>query len=135
MKFIFEINERAVGKQRPRYSSRVKGMYTPIETITFEEKVKTAFINKYNIQTEASKKPFKAKIIATFKPGETYSKKKREQLLTQIYAQKPDVDNIAKSVLDSLNGLAYKDDRQVSALEVYKEFGIENKIYVELEEC
>ena len=50
------------------------------------------------------------------------------------YTKKPDADNIAKIILDSLNGLAYKDDSQVSALMVLKDYGTENKIIVELEE-
>ena len=33
---------------------------------------------------------------------------------------KPDTDNIAKSILDSLNGIAYKDDKQVIRLIVEK---------------
>jgi len=33
---------------------------------------------------------------------------------------KPDTDNIAKSILDSLNGIAYKDDKQVVMLTVEK---------------
>ena len=37
--------------------------------------------------------------------------------------KKPDVDNITKSILDSLNGIAYKDDSQVTGLEVMKEYG------------
>lgn len=35
-------------------------------------------------------------------------------------ARKPDADNIAKSVLDALNGAAYEDDKQVVALVVVK---------------
>lgn len=34
--------------------------------------------------------------------------------------RKPDIDNIAKSVLDGLNGVAYEDDRQVVQLFVTK---------------
>lgn len=33
---------------------------------------------------------------------------------------KPDIDNVAKIVLDALNGVAYKDDKQVVQLNVYK---------------
>lgn len=33
---------------------------------------------------------------------------------------KPDVDNVAKAVLDALNGVAFADDRQVVALTVRK---------------
>jgi Holliday junction resolvase RusA-like endonuclease len=135
MKYQFEINEKAIGKQRPRYNSRTGRMYTPTKTSAFEEKVKWAFKNKYNIETELSERPFKAKIIAVFEPAKSLSKKKKEELLFKIdYTKKPDADNIAKTILDALNGLAYKDDSQVSALLVLKDYGVENKIIVELEE-
>ena len=135
MKYSFEIKERAIGKERPRYSVITHRMYTPTKTSSFEEKVQWAFKSKYNIQTEPSSKAFKAKIIAVFKPAESLSKKKNEELLFKIkYTKKPDADNIAKAILDSLNGLVYKDDSQVSALLVLKDYGIENKVIVELEE-
>jgi Holliday junction resolvase RusA-like endonuclease len=35
---------------------------------------------------------------------------------------KPDTDNIAKSILDSLNGIAYKDDKQAVKLTVEKRY-------------
>ena len=35
---------------------------------------------------------------------------------------KPDTDNIAKSILDALNGIAYKDDKQVVTLSVKKRY-------------
>lgn len=135
MKYKFEILEKAIGKQRPRYSAKTHRMYTPTKTSSFEEKVKWAFKSKYNIETELSTRPFKAKIIAVFAPATSLSKKKKEALLYQVnYTKKPDADNIAKSILDALNGLAYKDDSQVSALLVLKDYGIKNKIIVELEE-
>lgn len=135
MKYSFEIKEKAIGKQRPRYSGKTGRMYTPTKTSTFEEKIKWAFKSKYNIETEPSDKPFKAKIIAVFEPPKSLSKKKKEELLFKVdYTKKPDADNIAKIILDSLNGLVYKDDSQVSALLVLKDYGIENKIIVELEE-
>ena len=135
MKYQFEIKEKAIGKQRPRYSSKTGRMYTPTKTSTFEEKVKWAFKSKYNIETEPSERPFKAKITAVFEPAKSLSKKKKEELLFKInYTKKPDADNIAKIILDSLNGLVYKDDSQVTALLVLKDYGIENKVLVELEE-
>lgn len=135
MKYKFEIHEKAIGKERPRYSSKTHRMYTPKRTSTFEEKVRNAFLEKYNIATEISTKAFKAKIIAVFEPPKSISKKKKEELLYKIdYTKKPDADNIAKAILDALNGLAYKDDSQVSALLVLKDYGTENKIEVELEE-
>lgn len=134
MKYSFEIKEKAIGKQRPRYNLKTHRMYTPTKTSTFEEKVKWAFKSKYNIETELSTKPFKAKIIAVFEPAKSLSKKKKEELLYSEYTKKPDADNIAKVILDSLNELAYKDDNQVAELLVLKQYGDENKIIVELEE-
>ena len=135
MKYIFEIKEKPIGKQRPRYSRKTRKMYTPEATRSFEEKVKWAFTGKYNVATILSTNPFKAKITAIFEPPKSASKKKKEELLFKLdYTHKPDADNIAKIILDSLNGLAYKDDSQVSALLVFKDYGEENKIIVELEE-
>lgn len=135
MKYKFEIHEKAIGKERPRYNSKTHRMYTPTRTSSFEEEVQWAFKQKYNIETELSTKAFKAKITAVFAPSESLSKKKKEKLLYQInYTKKPDADNIAKAILDALNGLTYKDDSQVTALLVLKDYGVENKIIVELEE-
>ena len=36
------------------------------------------------------------------------------------YNHKPDLDNLAKIILDSLNGIAFDDDKQVVKLEVEK---------------
>ena len=47
---------------------------------------------------------------------------------------KPDCDNIAKIVLDALNGLAYDDDSQVTELEVHKLYGDIGDVFVRLEE-
>ena len=47
---------------------------------------------------------------------------------------KPDLDNIAKIVLDSLNGLAYKDDRQVVSLKIEKHYADKPLVKVELYE-
>ena len=136
MKYNFEILERAIGKERPRYSAKTKRMYTPTKTSSFEEKVQWAFKGKYNIQSEPSKKEFKVKITAYFKPAESLSKKKKQELIDGEFGflHRPDVDNLAKSILDALNGLAYKDDSQVANLLVFKQYGAENKILVEMEE-
>lgn len=110
-------------------------MYTPTATQKFEQKVKNAFLEKYTLK-ELSDKPIKAVIIAEFEPPKSISKKKRLELIEEVisYTKKPDIDNIAKIILDGLNGVAYKDDNQVAELRVYKRYGYENKIVVKLEE-
>lgn len=45
--------------------------------------------------------------------------RKRDGIM-QVDVDKPDADNIAKLVLDALNGIAYRDDAQVDYLSVIK---------------
>jgi len=75
-------------------------------------------------------------IIAFFDTPKNISKKKREQMLNnEIYPTiKPDTDNIAKSILDSLNGIAYKDDKQVVKLNVDKRYNEEPSVRVWISE-
>ena len=48
--------------------------------------------------------------------------------------KKPDADNIAKIVLDALNGVAYTDDTQVINLSVQKRYGEVPEVKVEITE-
>ena len=48
--------------------------------------------------------------------------------------KKPDIDNIVKSILDSMNKFAFKDDNQITKLEVEKKYSLEDKVYVKIEE-
>ena len=134
MTYSFEIKEKAIGKERPRYNTITHTTYTPQKTKDFEEKVRWSFISKYNIEKEASYNPFRATIKAIYRPPKNTSNKRLTELIGTPYIKKPDADNIAKAILDSLNGLAYKDDNQVTDLFVTKEYGEENKIIVILEE-
>ena len=134
MKYSFEILEKAIGKERPRFNRRTNTTYTPQRTKNFEEIVRWSFVNKYNIEQEASYEPFRATIKAIFKPPVSTSQKRLREIIEKPYMKKPDADNIAKAILDSLNGLAYKDDNQIVDLSVKKEYGLENKIIVILEE-
>lgn len=49
--------------------------------------------------------------------------------------KKPDCDNIAKTILDALNGLAYDDDAQVVYLSVYKLYSRVDRVTVRLSEA
>lgn len=77
--------------------------------------------------------PIKIKIKAYFEPPKSTSKKKYKELMGQPYTKKPDIDNIAKAILDGLNGIAYTDDNQISELEVQKMYGDRARTEVEIE--
>lgn len=74
------------------------------------------------------------KITAYFKPPQSTSKKLKKELIENEigYIHKPDCDNIVKIIADSLNGIAYKDDNQITKLEVIKLYGEEDKVEVEI---
>ena len=46
--------------------------------------------------------------------------------------KKPDCDNLIKSILDSLNGVAYKDDSQVTDVHIKKRYNRDEGIEVEI---
>ncbi len=53
-----------------------------------------------------------------------------------MYTGKKDIDNIAKSILDGLNGVAYIDDKQVVQLTISKKYTIgETRAEIVLQEA
>lgn len=80
--------------------------------------------------------PIKASIEAYYTIPKSKSKNIKAQMLKNIIrpVKKPDVDNIAKAVLDSLNGVAYKDDSQIVGLSMNKYYADSGFVKVMLEE-
>ena len=130
----FEILGQPVAKQRPRVT-RAGIAYTPSKTVNYEAVVRYTYQSEYPQQKPILGR-IEASITAIFPIPKSYSKKKTEELLNgrNNYDKKPDCDNLAKIILDSLNGIAYKDDNQVTVLHVYKEYGAQPKVIVELKE-
>ena len=65
---------------------------------------------------------------------ESYSEKKKRELVGKPYTKKPDADNLAKAILDALNGMAYPDDAQIVNLKVRKWYGETDMVHVLIEE-
>lgn len=129
----FTIPGKVQAKQRPRFNG--KFAYTQRETVAYENWVKTCYLEKYKGQ-KLLEKPLKVKIIAYYDIPKSTSKKKQKMMLdNEIFPTiKPDVDNIAKSILDSLNGIAYLDDKQVVKLIVEKYYATIANVAVMIEE-
>jgi Holliday junction resolvase RusA-like endonuclease len=128
---FFEIPGDPQGKGRPRYS-RVKKPYTPEKTREYERAVADCYTVKYGGIKLLG--PLAVKIIAYSSIPKSTSKKKRLEMLngTIKNTKKPDVDNIAKIILDGLNGVAYEDDKQVCSLTVEKFFDERPRVCVEI---
>lgn len=125
IKFIVE--GKVIGKQRPRFARKGNFVqtYTPQKTIDYEKLIKTSFKKKYP-KFEPLKSPLYVNIRAFFVRAK--SNKMTKPTI------KPDIDNIIKSVLDSLNGLAYIDDKQVIAVAVEKYWGEIEAVKIEIQE-
>lgn len=85
-------------KQRPRlgYRGRKAYIYTPEETVAYEELVR--FVGRTHIGQPLAG-PLEMRIVAYFRDG-----------------RQPDLSNVAKAIEDGLNTVAYEDDRQIKRL-------------------
>lgn len=100
------------GKERPRFGQG--RIYTPPEQFEHEHQIRKAWIERYGIEPVATGCPV-AVIVSFSKPLPKSIRQPRPWIL------KPDIDNLAKSVLDALNGVAYADDQQIVKLQAVKQ--------------
>ena len=133
----FVVEGPAVPKQRPRISGRTA--YTPKKTRDYEERVRTAFRSSYYgfVPVFLKDTPVRACIEVIQQIPKSWSntkhlKAERDELVPT--SRNGDLDNIAKSILDALNGLVYQDDCQISTLMVTKRYGADPYVVVRMEE-
>lgn len=131
MKYKLEIKGKVQPKERPRLG-KYGNVYTPRATERYEDYIKAVFRKKYP-NSSISYSLFQARIIVWFATP-IYPKATYKDRIFTFYKGKQDVDNLAKSILDSLNKVAYYDDSQVVKLEVQKIYGVEDKAFIELKE-
>ena len=113
-----------VGKGRPRFTRMGRG-YTPEKTRKFEHRLAATASNYMMLhQFEPTALPCIVVIKAQFEIPKSWTKAKKALAnANKIYPGKPDIDNIAKIVLDSFNGVVFEDDAQVYDLRVVKTYG------------
>ena len=132
METHFTIPGKPQGKARPRVR-RDGHTYTPTQTAQYEEFVRFCWRCAGAVKLDGA---ISALILARYPVPKRDSKKTQNaKICGEIPCTiKPDCDNIAKIVLDALNGLAYDDDSQVTELEVHKLYGDIGDVFVRLEE-
>ena len=135
MIYEFEVPGKVIGKGRPRLNSYTGVVYTPTRTKDYESLVEQYFLLKYP-RFKALEGRIKVNIIAYFSIPKTTKKADINEMLENNISptKKPDIDNIVKAILDSMNKFAFKDDNQITKLEVEKKYSIEDKVYVKIEE-
>ena len=132
----FKIPGKIQAKQRPRFS-KSGVVYTPKETRVYENFVRVCYNDYANqYQWEPYDGQLRAEIEVFIQVPKSDSKlKKQAKIIGEIRpTTKPDCDNLAKSILDSLNGWAYRDDKQVIELSVKKFYAEQSEVKVKLME-
>jgi Holliday junction resolvase RusA-like endonuclease len=132
----FTIPGPPVGKGRPRFSTQGgrPRSYTPAVTREYEALIAAraaeAMHGNAPLQT-----PLTVYIYAHMGIPLSWSKAKRQAALDgDIYPARPDVDNVAKTVLDGMQGVVFENDSQVTYLKVSKKYAEEGSVTVWISE-
>lgn len=137
MTIRFTVPGEPKGKARPRVFTNKAGRsqaITPQDTLSYENLVRWVFTN--TMESKKLQGEIEAKIVAMYPIPKSMTKKNR-QLIDEGKlhpTKKPDLDNVAKIILDSLNKIAFDDDSQVIRLIVEKHFSDEPRVEVTLRE-
>lgn len=135
MIYEFEVPGKIEGKGRPRLNTYTGIVYTPAKTKDYEALIEQYFLLKYPRFTTLEGR-IKVTIIAYFSIPKTTKKADIEKMLNNEISptKKPDIDNVVKVVLDSMNKFAFKDDIQITCLNVEKRYSLEEKVKIKIEE-
>ena len=133
MIYEFEVPGKIIGKGRPRLNTYSGSVYTPTRTKDYESLVMQYFLLKY-----PRYKPFEGRvqveINALFEVPKSTKKADKELMLSnQIHpTRKPDIDNMVKIIRDAMNGIAFKDDIQITKLNVEKTYSTQEKVQIKI---
>lgn len=135
MIYEFEIPGKIIGKGRPRLNSYTGAVYTPTRTKDYENLVMQYFMIKYPKFKQLEGR-VSVEIVANFEvPKSTKKQDKIFMLENKINPiKKPDIDNIVKIILDAMNEIAFKDDTQITKLNVEKKYSETESVFVKIEE-
>ena len=126
----FVIPGEPKGKGRPRMSTRTGIAYTPKETLSYENLVK--WVYQESVCGPKLEGEIEAKITCFYSIPKSMTKRNR-QLIEEGKlhpTKKPDLDNVAKIILDSLNNIAFHDDSQIVKLEIEKHYSDNPRVEV-----
>ena len=139
-KIEFFVPGTPVGKGRPRAARRGAGvvMFTPEKTAGYEALVAATASNA--MRAEAGPLftgPLEAVLEMRIPIPASWSKAHKAAALagTEQPTSKPDIDNVAKAILDACNGVVFRDDAQVVMLVATKAFSAEPGVRVVIREC
>lgn len=136
----FTVPGKPQGKARARtfYNPKTKGMssMTPEKTVLYENLIATCYLQEAGDERFSDDAYLKVRIQAFYEIPKSSTKTKKAAMASGeiLPDKKPDIDNIAKAVLDALNGVAYRDDTQVVELQMRKKYSDRPRLEICIEE-
>jgi len=133
IKLNFEIKPMA--KQSFR-TTRTGQKYLDASVIKYRKAIRNmAILQMRKQKAEKIEGAVNMNIIYAFRRPQSLSKKERNEIdggKTVPKTTKPDIDNLTKAILDALNGIVWKDDAQVTQINIQKVWSAKDQIEVEI---
>ena len=128
----FTIYAPVQGKARPRFT-KTGHVYMDPKTKEYERLVRDTYLASGGQKFDGA---VRMEMTCRYMvPKSASNTKKANMLARKIVPQtKPDADNIAKIIMDALNGAAYEDDKNVTSLHIEKIYGMESSVTVTISE-
>ena len=128
----FTVEGEPRGKGRPRFTR--KGFaYTDAATRDYETLIACRAAEA--MPCPATELPVAVLIFIYKGVPKSWTMAKRRRAMDGLEIPgKPDLDNVAKGVLDAMNGVVYVDDTQVVRLVVQKQYSLEPRLEVSVKE-
>ena len=133
--FKFTVPGKPVAKGRPRFTKNGRRVRTPEKTRLYEQSV------KWNYAAQVKNKKLlegpigiKANFYMYIPKNTSKVRRKLKEKHSILPTKTPDFDNLIKAVTDPLNGLAYKDDKQIVKAEINKYFSMNPRAEIEIYE-
>lgn len=129
----FTIPGEPCAKGRPRFTNTGRA-YTQTKTVYYENLVKLAYAQAAGSDRFDDDAELMITINAFFQIPKSASKTARTAMLngSKRPTKRPDADNLAKIVMDALNGVAYKDDAAIVTAIISKDYTDSPRVEVEI---
>lgn len=130
----FTIYGEPVAQGRPRFTT-IAGharAYDPPDSREYKKYVK--LMASQNRPHKPIEGPVELKLLIYRPLLKSMSKKKKAEALTGTLRpiKKPDVDNVAKGIMDAMTGIIWADDKQVVSLQVSKFYSEQPRVEVKV---
>lgn len=137
-KIIFIVPGEPTAQGRPRFSARGKFVkaYDPAKSRDYKAFVKLIAMDAMHAHNDLQ--PLETAVSVTIHAFVGIPKSKSQKFKNaalsgmELPLKKPDVDNMAKIILDAMSGIVYKDDKQIVSLLVEKWYAENPRVEVNI---